>query len=82
MSSEKIDLDCDDQFDDLSDTEDVIFDRREKKIIFGDNDFYNNNDSDYLADENDSDSENIEYEVALTVNRSDAHVTTTSSTKR
>jgi len=61
----------------LSGTEDVIFDRRRKKIVFGDNDEDNDNDNDYMPDDFDSDSEDNEYEVILTVNGSDAHENTT-----
>ena len=54
----------------MSGTEDVIFDRRRKKIVFGDNDEDNDNDNDYMPDDFDSDSEDNEYEVVLTVNES------------
>ena len=63
-SSEERDSDYDDQFDDLLDSEDVIFDRRGKKIIFRNND----NNSDYMPDDFDNDSDDNEYEVVLTVN--------------
>jgi len=77
-SSEERDLDYDDQFDDLPDTENVIFVRRGKKIIVEENDEDNDNDSDYMLDDIDSDSKDNEYKVALTVNKSDTHRTTTS----
>ena len=77
-SSKERYLDYDDQFDNLPDTEDVIFDKRRKKIVFGDNDEDNDIDNDYMPDDFDSDPEDNEYEVVLTVNGSDAHGTTTS----
>ena len=75
--SEERDSNYDDQFDDLPDTENVIFVRRGKKIIVEENDEDNDNDSDYMPDDFDSDSKDNDYEVVLTVNGSDAHETTT-----
>ena len=73
--SEERDSDYDDQFDDFPDTKDVIFDRRGKKIVFGNNN--KDNDSDYISNDFNSVSKDNEYEVDLIVNGSDAHGTIT-----
>jgi len=77
-SNEERDSNYDNQFDDLPNTGYVIFDKRGKKIILGDNNEDDDNDSDYLPDVDHCDSKDNEYEVALTVNGSDAYETITS----